>query len=156
MWSISKQPQFFLQPISLFSFARLSLSFALMRRTRSHYCRSCRETGPLRGAPHKLQKEGNWMGEESCWQRRRVPPLVSKTHADGLGSTTGRLLNRRVLSISSCPVQELVTSGTSPQWLVSCRGAWPELSLPLLSSLLVVLSAGTDCPSLKQVLFKTG
>lgn len=45
--------------------------------------------------PHTRQREGSWMGEGSCWQRRTVPPPVSKTHADGSGSTTAPLKKGR-------------------------------------------------------------
>lgn len=44
--------------------------------------------------PHTQRREGNWMGEGSCWRRRRAPPPVSKTHAGGSGSTTVPLKNK--------------------------------------------------------------
>lgn len=129
----------------------LSASWSSLRHhTRSHYCRSCRETSPVRGAPHTLQRVVSWREEGSCWQRRRALPLVSETHAGVSGNTTGPLLNLKAPGISFCPVQARVTSQLVPQWSVFCRDVWPELSLPLLSSPLAVLSAGTDCPSLKN------
>lgn len=45
--------------------------------------------------PHIQQREESWMGEGSCWRRKRVPPLVSKTRAGVSGSTTGPLKRGR-------------------------------------------------------------
>ena len=54
----------------------------------------------------------------------------------------------------SNPIKSLTVNMTSSRTMnlssyrpVSCQDAWPGLSLPLLSSPLVVLSADTDCSS---------